>query len=126
MREELPRLLTEAHVYVSTSTFEETFGLAAIDAAAAGLPIVSFGAFGTADVVCNGWNAIIPKAPTGSAIADAMGELLFDPIRRAELGRNARRLVTHRFRETHMVQSYTSIFMQMMRVSDASNQSEKR
>ena len=73
---------------MSTSVFPETFGLAPLEAAAAGLPVIAFGVAGMEEHVCDGVTAVVPRAPTPDALAKAMTGLLDDAGRARELGRN--------------------------------------
>ncbi|KAJ8601022.1 hypothetical protein CTAYLR_007968 [Chrysophaeum taylorii] len=82
----LADVVADADVLVSTSVFPETFGLAPLEAAAAGVAVVAFGVAGTAEHLCEGVNALFPRAPTPAAIADAMRELFDDPPRARALG----------------------------------------
>ena len=85
---DLSATVAAADVLVSTSVFPETFGLAPLEAAAAGLPVIAFGVAGMEEHVCDGVTAVVPRAPTPDALAKAMTGLLDDAGRARELGRN--------------------------------------
>jgi glycosyltransferase involved in cell wall biosynthesis len=65
----------------------EAYGMAMLEAQAAGLPVVSCATRGVPDVVMDGRTGVLAKDQ--SALADALRELLTDAKRRASLGRNA-------------------------------------
>jgi glycosyltransferase involved in cell wall biosynthesis len=65
----------------------EAYGMALLEAQAAGLPVVSLATRGVPDVVAHGRSGILVEEE--SALADAVRELLVDGKRRAELGREA-------------------------------------
>ncbi len=86
-RHRLADLLAAADVYAFPSR-HEGLAVAPIEALAAGLPVVASDARGAADAVGNA-GLVVPTGDAG-ALAAAIGELLADPERRAELGRRAR------------------------------------
>ena len=67
----------------------EAYGMAMLEAQAAGLPVVSVGTRGVPDVVLHGRTGLLAR----DSIAAPLRELLVDPERRAELGRNAQAFI---------------------------------
>jgi glycosyltransferase involved in cell wall biosynthesis len=65
----------------------EAYGMALLEAQAAGLPVVSCATRGVPDVVIDGRTGVLVKSE--NLLADALRELLTDAGRRALLGRNA-------------------------------------
>ncbi|KAJ1454250.1 hypothetical protein M885DRAFT_566461 [Pelagophyceae sp. CCMP2097] len=86
--EGLADAVASADVLVSTSVFPETFGLAPLEAAAAGVAVVAFGVAGMAEHVCDGVNALVPSEPTPAALAETIKMLLDDPLKARRLGAN--------------------------------------
>jgi glycosyltransferase involved in cell wall biosynthesis len=72
----------------------EAYGMALLEAQAAGVPVVSCDTRGVPDVVLNGRTGILVRYGDEAALADAMRELLLNGERRRELGREAARFVT--------------------------------
>jgi glycosyltransferase involved in cell wall biosynthesis len=93
-RRRLADLLAAADVYAFPSR-HEGLAVAPIEALAAGLPVVASDARGVADVV-GGAGLVVPTGDA-AALAGAIGELLADPGRRAELGRRARARADERY-----------------------------
>jgi glycosyltransferase involved in cell wall biosynthesis len=93
-RRRLADLLAAADVYAFPSR-HEGLAVAPIEALAAGLPVVASDARGVADVV-GGAGVVVPTGDA-AALAGAIGELLADPGRRAELGRRARARAEERY-----------------------------
>jgi D-inositol-3-phosphate glycosyltransferase len=85
-REDLPALLRSADV-VACVPWYEPFGIVPLEAMACGVPVVATAVGGLIDTVVDGVTGvhIPPRRP--DAIAGAIGALLADPARRAELGR---------------------------------------
>jgi glycosyltransferase involved in cell wall biosynthesis len=70
----------------------EAYGMALLEAQAAGLPVVSRATRGVPDVVAHGRTGILVGEE--SELGDAVRELLLDGARRAALGREAARFIT--------------------------------
>jgi glycosyltransferase involved in cell wall biosynthesis len=64
----------------------EAYGMAMLEAQAAGLPVVSCAARGVPDVVEHGRTGLLAPAGDERALADAVRELLLDKDRRARMG----------------------------------------
>ncbi len=77
-----------ADVLVMPSTFEG-FGLPAIEAMAAGLPVVTSGAGGLREAVADA--AMVTGSTSADSLADAVGTLLSDAARRTDLVARGRR-----------------------------------
>lgn len=83
-------LLREATVYVQSSAFE-TAGLAALQAMAAGLPLVATDVGGLGELVRDGTTGWPVPPGDATALADALEAALRDPDRRSRYGQAGRR-----------------------------------
>ena len=92
---ELPALYAAADLYVWPAR-NEAYGMALLEAQAAGLPVVAGREGGVADVVQDGRTGrlVPPRDPV--AFAAAVRDLLLDPVRRCALGAAARARVLAR------------------------------
>lgn len=72
----------------------EAYGMAMLEAQAAGVPVVSHAVRGVPDVVCNGRTGLLAPAGNAQALAALSRELLLDPTRRSEMGREALHFVS--------------------------------
>ena len=70
---------------------KEPYPMSVIEAAAVGTPLIVTAECGLAADLAEGEAALLPE-PTAAAFCEAMLELSRDPVRRAELGSNARRV----------------------------------
>jgi glycosyltransferase involved in cell wall biosynthesis len=93
---ELRALYGRADVFVLPSR-AECFGIATIEAMAAGLPVVVSDIGGTADIVDHGDNGLIVPARDVRALGDAIATILDDPGRRVSMGVRSRQLAERRF-----------------------------
>jgi glycosyltransferase involved in cell wall biosynthesis len=71
----------------------EAYGMALLEAQAAGVPVVSCDTRGVPDVVLDGRTGLLVRYGDEAALADAMRELLVNRERRRALGREAARYV---------------------------------
>jgi starch synthase len=90
-RAEMARLLSAADLYVFPSR-HEGFPLAPVEAMACGLPVVATDAQGVPDILAGGAHdgGVVVGRDDVRALTDEIGELIDDPERRRELGRQAR------------------------------------
>jgi glycosyltransferase involved in cell wall biosynthesis len=92
---DLCKLMARWHVYVQPS-LDEGFGLAALEAMAAGLTVIATQAGGLAELVRNGETGILVPPQQSRALAEAIAVVERDEELRLRLGRAAhRRALTH-------------------------------
>ena len=98
----------------------EGFGIAYVEAAAAGVPSIAANAGGVADAVTDGVTGLlVPPASPGS-VATAALKLLGDPADRARLGQNARLNVERNLNWDRAAREVMSIVSQVTRTGAAS------
>lgn len=103
-RQEIQRYLCAADVYTMTSR-QEGFPIAPLEAMACGLPVVAADAPGVPDIFEGGelsGGIVVPREDV-QALAIALGELLDDPVRRHEMGQNARTRIEQNLRRKWLV-----------------------
>jgi glycosyltransferase involved in cell wall biosynthesis len=88
----VPGILAEAGIYVWPGC-GEAYGLAYLEAQAAGLPVVAQDTAGVPEVVCNGETGLLTPAGDVAALASALTRLLTNEAERARMGQAARRFV---------------------------------
>lgn len=84
-RTDVPRLLLAADVHCQPNTGPEPFGLAFVEALAAGLPVVTSAHGGGAEIV-NGRCGLLVPPGDAAAVTSALRGLLSDANRRRDLG----------------------------------------
>ncbi|MEO8859245.1 MAG: glycosyltransferase family 4 protein [Burkholderiaceae bacterium] len=72
----------------------EAYGMAMLEAQAAGVPVVSCAVRGVADVVCDGQTGLLAPADDDAGLAQRARDLLLDPARRIAMGQAALRFVS--------------------------------
>ena len=89
---DVPELLVASDLYVWPA-IGEAYGLAILEAQAAGLPVVAGHAGGVGDIVADGVTGILVPEGDASAFSAATAVLIDDEARRARMARAARRKI---------------------------------
>jgi glycosyltransferase involved in cell wall biosynthesis len=89
---EVPELLVASDLYVWPA-IGEAYGLAILEAQAAGLPVVAGRSGGVGDIVADGITGILVPAGDAAAFSAATAVLIDDETRRARMGTAARRKI---------------------------------
>lgn len=111
LRADVPDLLGSADLYLSTSDWEG-MPLAAIEAMASALPIVSTRTEGADQLLTPACSVVVPVSDA-DALAEAVSALVADPERRATLGAAAReRALTH-FSHDRMTRQLTDVITEL-------------
>jgi glycosyltransferase involved in cell wall biosynthesis len=90
--ERLPEIYAAADLYVWPSV-REAYGMALLEAQAAGAAAVAGDCGGVGDILRDGETGLLAKEGDAAAFADAIRALLADPARRARMGARARAVV---------------------------------
>jgi glycosyltransferase involved in cell wall biosynthesis len=93
--------LRHVDIFVMPSLFEG-LGVAALEAMAAGKPIVATKVGGLAESVVDGQTGLLVVPANGKAIADAIGKLVAEPEVAREMGVRGRQRVVENFTMTRM------------------------
>ncbi|OHC74117.1 MAG: hypothetical protein A3G18_04575 [Rhodospirillales bacterium RIFCSPLOWO2_12_FULL_58_28] len=89
--EELARLYAASDIYAWPAV-DEAYGMAFLEAQAAGLPVVAGRAGGVPDIVSDGLSGILVPVNDAALFAAAVDELIGDAAKRRAMGKAARRL----------------------------------
>ena len=87
----------EAAIVVMPTLMPEPFGKVGVEAMAHGRPVVAFGVGGIPDWLRHGDNGLLVAAGDVDGLARSLDELIDDPQRARELGRNGRGLAVERY-----------------------------
>jgi glycosyltransferase involved in cell wall biosynthesis len=112
--DQIAGLLASASVVAIPSRYEG-MPLVALEAAAAGRPVVATPVHGLADVVVDGETGLLVAPEHAEPLAVALAGLLGDPVRAAALGEAARRRVVERFSLERAVEAYDALFQRLLR-----------
>lgn len=108
-REDIPALLAAADVFVLPSR-SEAFPNGAIEAMAAGLPVVACAVGGLLDLIETGRTGILVPPSDPEPLAAALRALCEDPARAHAMGLEARREVRSRYSFDRMVAAFDALY----------------
>jgi len=109
---DVAELVRHADVFLLTSE-TESFGLAALEALASGVPVVATRVGGVVDVVREGVTGLLAPVGDVPAMAAALDALLGDEERRADFGRRATVDARERFRPDPVISRYEALYRQV-------------
>jgi glycosyltransferase involved in cell wall biosynthesis len=109
-REDVPRLLAEADIFVLPSR-SEAFPNGALEAMAAGLPVIASAVGGLVDLIEPGRTGLLIDRANKDELADAIRRLLTSPHEAARLGDLARVTVIERYAFDRMVRAFEDLYL---------------
>ncbi|MFP4475049.1 MAG: glycosyltransferase family 4 protein [Desulfatibacillaceae bacterium] len=109
----LARFFREMDVFCMPSR-RESLGVAAIEAMACGIPVVSTYVGGIPEVVEHGVSGILVDSGDVEALSDALVRLAEDPDARLQMGRAGRRVAEKRFDWQHSVRNMIAIYEEIL------------
>ena len=109
VREDVPRLLAAADVFVFPTVGREGFPLGPLEALAAARPVVASSVGDLGQAIRDA--AQIVRPGDERALVAACRRLLSDPVGAKALGAAGRRLVTERFSIQHAADRYTAVYL---------------
>jgi glycosyltransferase involved in cell wall biosynthesis len=84
-------------VFIHPAVWREPFGMAVVEALAAGVPVIASRAGGLGEVVDEGRTGLLVPPGDAVALADAIRSLALNPARRAAMGATAQAETLRRF-----------------------------
>ena len=109
-REDVAALLASADLFALPSR-SEAFPNCAIEAMAAGLPVVASAVGGLLDLIDHERTGLLVEPGNPEALADALRRLLVDRAAAARIGVRAQAHVRQRYSFDHMVQSFEALYI---------------
>ena len=109
-REDIAALLAEADLFVLPSR-SEAFPNGAIEAMAAGLPVIASATGGLLDLIDDGRTGVLVRPDDPMALANAIEALVQNPKEGAVMGAAARDEVTRRYSFDRMVRAFENLYL---------------
>jgi glycosyltransferase involved in cell wall biosynthesis len=97
-------------VFPSTAAFGEGFGLAALEALAAGRPVIASNVASLPEIIEHEITGLLFPSEDAVALATALRRLIADPARRESLGRSARDRAVTTFSRDAMVDGVLGVY----------------
>jgi len=91
-------------------TLYDPFANVCLEAMASGLPVITSQNNGASEIICDDMNGYVLDDPTNHTVLARKIALLFDPVRRQRLGRNARKTA-----EGYSINSHVDKVLQVLR-----------
>jgi glycosyltransferase involved in cell wall biosynthesis len=111
-RSDMPEVLSAFDVFV-LSSHDEGMSNAIIEAMSMELPVVATDVGGTGEVVRHGQSGLLVPPRDPEALAVAIGEVLAQPVRAAEMGRLGRRIAQDGFSAHAMVRRMEQLYVDL-------------
>jgi len=112
-QERVTELLAASDVFLLPS-LQESFGLAALEAMAAGVPVVATRVGGLGEVVGDGEGGLLFKVDDFDGLAGGLSRLMTDAAMRADLGRRARERAFRLFSSDIVVPRYEDLYREVL------------
>lgn len=116
LRRDIPGLLPLMDLFVLPSLYEG-FGIAILEAMAAGRPVVATAVGGIPEVVVHGETGLLVPPGDPVSLADALRELLAHPERARVLGARGRERAREKFRIESIVRQHETLYEACLRQS---------
>lgn len=108
-RRDIPRILPVLDVFVLPSLYEG-FGIAILEAMAAGKPVVATTVGGIPEFVVPGETGLLVEPGNAEALAEAIGRLLSDPERARQMGIRGRERVLAGYQISTVVRRHEQVY----------------
>ena len=112
-QDDMPAVLSSLDLFVSAAR-SEPFGLAIVEAMAAGLPIVATSSEGALEILEDGITGKLVPTGDPEALAEAINNLLADPLECSRLGRNAQLAARERYSLARMASDTERVYREVL------------
>lgn len=113
-RKKLNGLLRGSDVYVMPSIWE-TFGIAALEAMASGLPVVSTDAGGLPELIQNNRNGLVVPMRNAKKLGEALNKLLAKPTLMKKMGQKGRKIAETQFNWGKIAKQTTMVYRKTLK-----------
>jgi glycosyltransferase involved in cell wall biosynthesis len=111
---DIPGVLGQSHIACLPSYYREGLPKFLIEAAAAGLPLVTTDAPGCREALEDGASGLLVPARKPVALADALESLIRDPDRRRRFGARSRQIAEGRFADRRIHGQVLAVYRELL------------
>jgi len=112
-RRNVPEILSKIDIVVMPSLWEG-LGIAVLEAAAAGKPIVASRVGGIPEIISDGETGILVEPGNVKSLADGLEHVLLGKIDAKDMGARARKMVEEKFSVEKMIQEYEELYTELV------------
>lgn len=112
-KDDISDVLSSLTLFVSAAR-SEPFGLSIVEAMAAGLPIVASASEGAMEIIEDGHSGKLVPVDDAESLAEAINDLLDDPLERSRLGCNALLVARKRYSLARMASDTERIYREVL------------
>ena len=112
-RKNIPEILSGVDIFSFPSLWEG-LGLAVLEAAAAGKPIVASRVGGIPEIISDGETGILVEPKNVKSLADGLERVLLGKVDAREMGERAREMVKEKFGAEKMVKLYENLYKELI------------
>lgn len=112
-RKNIAEILSGIDIFVFPSLWEG-LGLAVLEAAAAGKPIVASRVGGIPEIIDDGKTGILVEPKNVKSLADGLEHVLLGKVDAREMGERAREMVKKKFSAEKMVEEYEKLYKELL------------
>lgn len=113
-RSDVKRAIAELDLVVHASTQGEPFGQVIIEGMAAGKPVVATDGGGVPEIVEDGHTGILVPMGDAKAMADAICQIIVDPVRAKAMGVQARQRIASHFTLQQTARRVEAVYAEML------------
>jgi glycosyltransferase involved in cell wall biosynthesis len=111
--DKLPEFLLAIDIFAMPSIYDgESFGVAAVEASATGLPVVASRVGGVPEVVVDGRTGFLVDRKNAGELAKALEKLIVNPALRREMGKAGREYVENRYVWKDNLQAMNDLYLE--------------
>ena len=112
-RKNIPEILSGIDIFVMPSLWEG-LGLAVLEAASAGKPIVASRVGGLPEIISDGETGVLVEPKNVKSLADGLERVLLGKVDAKEMGARARKMVKEKFSAQKMVEAYDKLYKELL------------
>lgn len=114
-RRDVSELIASCDLLVLSTLVPEAFGRVVVEAGAVGVPVVATRVGGVLDIIDEGENGKLTPPGDIQAMADAMADILLNPVKAQAMARKLRSKVENQFPLEQMVQKTLAVYREAMK-----------
>ncbi|HEX7774858.1 MAG TPA: glycosyltransferase family 4 protein [Pyrinomonadaceae bacterium] len=114
-RDDMAAVLSSLTLFVSAAR-SEPFGLAIVEAMAAGLPVIATASEGAMEIIEDGLSGKLVPVDDPEALAQAINELLDNPLERSRLGHNAQLAARECYSLARMARDTEQVYREVLAI----------